>query len=207
MAYKRAQVLILDDNPNPGGSPPDAGYLVKEYDSAGAEAYKERLVNDILRFTFTPDTLDSNFSGTQSGESMKYKLMAADNYREQQQDLFEAGLMRRLRLAVNIWKIQGNESTAYELINETAIVFRPNVPQNEKEIVEMVRTLYGIVSEQTIFEILNQVTGIDAEVELERLKYEAKEQLEALPRFEKQAENGEVTDDKQIEESENPRGS
>lgn len=65
MAYKRAQVLILDDNPNPGGSPPDAGYLVKEYDSAGAEAYKERLVNDILRFTFTPDTLDSNFSGTQ----------------------------------------------------------------------------------------------------------------------------------------------
>lgn len=132
--------------------------------------------------------------------------MAADNYREQQQDLFEAGLMRRLRLAVNIWKIQGNESTAYELINETSIVFRPNIPQNEKEIVEMVRTLYGIVSEQTIFEILNQVTGIDAEVELERLKNEAKEQLGTLPRFEKQ-EDGEVTDDEQAEESEDPRGS
>ena len=115
--------------------------------------------------------------------------------------------MRRLRLAVNIWKIQGNESTAYELINETSIVFRPNIPQNEKEIVEMVRTLYGIVSEQTIFEILNQVTGIDAEVELERLKDETKDQLEVLPRFGKYEENGEVTDDKQIEESENPRGS
>lgn len=70
----------------------------------------------------------------------------------------------------------------------------------------MVRTLYGIVSEQTIFEILNQVTGIDAEVELERLKDEAKEQLETLPRFEKQ-EDGEATDDEQVEESENPRGS
>lgn len=207
MAYKRAQVLILDDNPNPGGSAPDASYLVKQYDSAGAEAYKERLVNDILRFTFTPDTTDNNFGGVQSGESMKYKLMASDNYREQQQDLFEAGLMRRLRLAVNIWKIQGNESTAYELINETSIVFRPNIPQNEKEIVEMVRTLYGIVSEQTIFEILNQVTGIDAEVEIERLKDETKEQLEVLPRFGKHEENGEVTDDEQIEESENPRGS
>ena len=164
-------------------------------------------MNDILRFTFTPDTTDNNFGGVQSGESMKYKLMAADNYREQQQDLFEAGLMRRLRLAVNIWKIQGNESTAYELINETAIVFRPNIPQNEKEIVEMVRTLYGIVSEQTIFEILNQVTGIDAEVEIERLKDETKDQLEVLPRFGKHEENGEVTDDEQIEESENPRGS
>ena len=64
------------------------------------------------------------------------------------------------------------------------------------------------MSEQTIFEILNQVTGIDAEVELERLKDEAKEQLEVLPRFEKQdQEDGEVTDDEQIEESENPRGS
>lgn len=87
--------------------------------------------------------------------------------------------MRRLRLAVNIWKIQGNENTAYELINETSVVFSPNVPQNEKEIVEMIKSLYGIVSNQTIFELLNQVTGVDAADELERLKeQEALEQPE-----------------------------
>ena len=80
LGFKKAQIAVLDDNPNPGGSQPDAKYLVKQYDSAGAEAYKQRLVNDILRFTFTPDILDNNFSGIQSGESMKYKLMASDNY-------------------------------------------------------------------------------------------------------------------------------
>ena len=187
----------MDDNPNPGGATPDAGYLIKSYDSQGAEAYKQRLVNDILRFTFTPDTLDNSFAGTQSGESMKYKLMASDNYREQQEDLFEAGLMRRLRLAVNIWKIQGNKNTAYELINETSVVFSPNVPQNEKEIVEMIKSLYGIVSDQTIFELLNQVTGVNAVDEIKRLKeQEALEQPE--PRLEPV---NEVVDDEQEIES------
>ena len=203
-AFKKAKILILDDNPIPGGSAPSAHYLVKTYDTAGAEAYKERLVNDILRFTFTPDTTDNNFGGVQSGEAMKYKMMAADNYRGKQELLFEKGLMRRLRLAVNIWKIKGNDSENYNLINETNVVFTPNLPQNDVELVAIVKSLYGVVSEQTIVEILEQVTGVNAEAEMKRLKEETEKALEMLPRIEKE---NEVTDDKQIEESENPRGS
>lgn len=204
-AFKKAKILILDDNPIPGGSSPSANYLVKSYDTAGAEAYKERLVNDILRFTFTPDTTDNNFAGTQSGEAMKYKMMAADNYRGKQELLFEKGLMRRLRLAVNIWKIKGNDSENYSLINETDVVFTPNLPQNDTELVAIVKSLYGVVSEQTIVEILEQVTGVNAEAEMKRLKEEQEKTLEMLPRMEKEKE---VTDGEQvIEESENPRGS
>lgn len=203
-AFKKAKILILDDNPIPGGSAPSAHYLVKTYDTTGAEAYKERLVNDILRFTFTPDTTDNNFGGVQSGEAMKYKMMAADNYRGKQELLFEKGLMRRLRLTVNIWKIKGNDSENYNLINETNVVFTPNLPQNDVEMVAIVKSLYGMVSEQTIVEILEQVTGVNAEAEMKRLKEETEKALEMLPRIEKE---NEVTDDKQIEESENPRGS
>lgn len=203
-AFKKAKILILDDNPIPGGSAPSAHYLVKTYDTAGAEAYKERLVNDILRFTFTPDTTDNNFGGVQSGEAMKYKMMAADNYRGKQELLFEKGLMRRLRLAVNIWKIKGNDSENYNLINETNVVFTPNLPQNDVELVAIVKSLYGVVSEQTIVEILEQVTGVNAEAEMKRLKEETEKALEMLPRIEKE---NEVTDGEQIEESENPRGS
>ena len=204
-AFKKAKILILDDNPIPGGSSPSANYLVKTYDTTGAEAYKERLVNDILRFTFTPDTTDNNFAGTQSGEAMKYKMMAADNYRGKQELLFEKGLMRRLRLAVNIWKIKGNDSENYSLINETDVVFTPNLPQNDTELVAIVKSLYGVVSEQTIFEMLEQVTGVNAEAELKRMKEETEKALEMLPRMEKEKE---VTDGEQvIEESENPRGS
>ena len=131
-------------------------------------------------------------------------MMAADNYRGKQELLFEKGLMRRLRLAVNIWKIKGNDSENYNLINETNVVFTPNLPQNDVEMVAIVKSLYGVVSEQTIVEILEQVTGVNAEAEMQRLKEETEKALEMLPRIEKE---NEVTDDKQIEESENPRGS
>lgn len=199
-SFKKAKILVLDDNPIPGGSSPSAHYLIKSYDTAGAEAYKERLVNDILRFTFTPDTTDSNFAGTQSGEAMKYKMMAADNYRGKQELLFEKGLMRRLRLAVNIWKIKGNDSGNYNLINQTDIVFTPNLPQNNNEMVAIVKNLYGIVSEQTIVEILERVTGVNAETELKRLKEDTEKALEMLPRI---TQENEVADE-QTEESNKP---
>lgn len=199
-SFKKAKILVLDDNPIPGGSSPSAHYLVKTYDTAGAEAYKERLVNDILRFTFTPDTTDSNFAGTQSGEAMKYKMMAADNYRGKQELLFEKGLMRRLRLAVNIWKIKGNDSDNYNLINETDIVFTPNLPQNNNELVAIVKNLYGVVSEQTIVEILERVTGVNAETELKRLKEDTEKALEMLPRI---TQENEVADE-QTEEADKP---
>lgn len=199
-SFKKAKILVLDDNPIPGGSSPSAHYLIKSYDTAGAEAYKERLVNDILRFTFTPDTTDSNFAGTQSGEAMKYKMMAADNYRGKQELLFEKGLMRRLRLAVNIWKIKGNDSGNYNLINQTDIVFTPNLPQNNNEMVAIVKNLYGIVSEQTIVEILERVTGVNAETELKRLKEDTEKALEMLPRI---TQENEVADE-QTEEADKP---
>lgn len=199
-SFKKAKILVLDDNPIPGGSSPSAHYLIKSYDTAGAEAYKERLVNDILRFTFTPDTTDSNFAGTQSGEAMKYKMMAADNYRGKQELLFEKGLMRRLRLAVNIWKIKGNDSGNYNLINQTDIVFTPNLPQNNNELVAIVKNLYGIVSEQTIVEILERVTGVNAETELKRLKEDTEKALEMLPRI---TQENEVADE-QTEEADKP---
>lgn len=178
LGFKKAKMIILDDNPNPDGAEPDAFYLKKEYDSAGSEAYKNRLVADILRFTFTPDTQDSHFAGTQSGESMKYKLMASDNYRERQERLFRKGLMRRLRLAGNIWAIKGSESTTYHLVNETSVIFKPNLPQNELDIVNIAKSLYGVVSDQTVFEILNTVTGVDAEAELKRLADENQKEPE-----------------------------
>lgn len=199
-SFKKAKILVLDDNPIPGGSSPSAHYLIKSYDTAGAEAYKERLVNDILRFTFTPDTTDNNFGGVQSGEAMKYKMMAADNYRGKQELLFERGLMRRLRLAVNIWKIKGNDSGNYALINQTDIVFTPNLPQNNNEMVAIVKNLYGVVSEQTIVEILERVTGVNAETELERLKEDTEKALEMLPRI---TQENEVADE-QTEEADKP---
>lgn len=175
LAFRESKMIILDDNPNPDGAKPDAKYLVKAYDSKGAEDYKKRLVGDILRFTFTPDTSDEHFGSNQSGESMKYKLMASDNLRAQQERLFKQGLMRRLRLAANIWSIKGNEATAYRQISQTSVIFTPNVPKSGKEVIEMAKDLYNVVSDTTVYEILNSVTGVSPEDELKRIKAESED--------------------------------
>ena len=113
--------------------------------------------------------------------------MASDNYRSKQENLFKKGLMRRLRLAVNIWKVKGNEATNYQAINQTAVIFSPNLPQNDAEVANIAKSLLGVVSDQAVYELLEQVTGIDAEDELKRLK--AEEPQEPERRF------GEVTAD------------
>ncbi|MDK6355813.1 phage portal protein, partial [Escherichia coli] len=123
-----------------------------------------------MRFTFTPDSNDDSFAGNRSGESMKYKLMASDNLRAEQERMFKTGIMRRLRLVSNIWSIRGNESTAYDLVNQTNIIFTPNVPKTNNEIVAMAQQLYGMVSNQTVYEMLSAVTGLDADVEIKRME-------------------------------------
>lgn len=171
-AMLASRILALDNNPEEGGPAPNAFYLTKEYDANGAEEYKKRLVNDILRFTFTPDVTDQNFSGVQSGIAMKHKLMGLDNLRKTKERLLEKGIMRRLRLVANVWSIKND---AYTTVNETNLVFTPNVPQNDAEYVTWVKSVYGLVSDETFLMLLEPITGIDAKEELARIK-EEKEQ-------------------------------
>lgn len=172
---KKARLLVLDNNNDPDGPDPDAFYLTKTYDATGAEAYKKRLVDDILRFTFTPDTNDQNFAGTQSGEAMKYKLMGNDNLRKTKERLMTRGIMRRLRLLGNVWSIKNSVSTVnksaslYDKINEIEVQFTPNIPQNDEERISQLKELYGVISDETLFTLLETFTGVDAADEMKRL--------------------------------------
>ncbi|WP_165206839.1 phage portal protein [Weissella sagaensis] len=185
----KARLLVLDNNSDPDGVNPDAYYLTKSYDTTGAEAYKKRLVDDILRFTFTPDTNDQNFAGTQSGESMKYKLMGNDNLRKTKERLLTRGIMRRLRLLGNVWSIKnsvatiGRQEGLYDRINDVQVQFTPNVPQNDEERISQLKELYGIISDETLFNLLETFTGIDAETEMQRL---ADEKAKAADEFSEQ---------------------
>lgn len=175
---RRARMLIMDNNNDPDGPNPNAFYLTKSYDTAGVEAYKTRLVDDILRFTFTPDTNDQNFAGTQSGEAMKYKLMGNDNLRKTKERLMTRGIMRRLRLLGNVWGIKSAVSSTnpqdglYNAINDIQVKFTPNMPTSDEERIVELKALYGVVSDETLFTLLSTFTGVDADEEMKRLESE-----------------------------------
>lgn len=167
--FKKSHIIILDGD---GEQTPNAKYLVKEYDTDGSEKYKDRLVTDILRFTFSPDLSDENFAGAQSGQAMEWKMMGSSNQRVTSEELFKKAVMRRLRLVANVWEIRGNSGIDYDTVNETSIVFTPNTPKNDKEIIESVTAMGDEVSKETKLTILEKVTGVKAKDEMERIKNE-----------------------------------
>ena len=170
-AMKEARVIVLDEATTDGAKP-SAYYLVKQYDVAGVEAYKNRLVDDIHKLSFTPDLSDDSFSGTTSGEAMKYKLFLLDQLRMTKERLFKKGIMQRLRLLSNVWGIKNKENG----IESVEIVFTPNLPANVKELVDVAKSLEGIVSKVTQLQGLPMVE--DVQTELKKLDEQEKKDVE-----------------------------
>jgi SPP1 family phage portal protein len=173
------------------GTDPDAEYLVKTYDVDGVEANNERLVSDILRFTHLVDFTDENMGGNQSGIGFRFKSWGNENDRVSKERMITKNIRRRLRLLAYSWSIKepvqdlatriknfisyeqtDNHQENYEAVNDVEIKFTPNVPQSDEEIMKVIDGMHGIVSEQTIFEMSKRLTGVDAEVEMQRVEDE-----------------------------------
>ncbi|HAQ4447786.1 TPA: phage portal protein [Enterococcus faecium] len=215
-AMMQARMLVLGDKKiydnNVAGAEPDAYYLKKEYDVAGMEANDSRTVADILRFTSLIDFTDENIGSNQSGIGFRFKGWGSDNDRKNKERMVKKAIMRRLRLLTHSWSIKDElnkpqglidtvkaffvsdekqQEQLYNKVNEIQIQFTPNVPQSDEEIMSVIAGMVGIVSDQTLCEMAERLTGVPFEEELKRLK--------------KQSVSGVFDSDKEVEEDESQR--
>lgn len=203
---RKARLLNLeppvDANGNEGSV--DAKYLYKQYDVNGTEAYKNRVIDDIHKITNTPDLSDDNFSGTQSGEAMKWKIFGFDQKRVDMQALFEKSLKRRYKLIARISEIL-KEIQDFEL-SKIRVTFVPNLPADTANIVTNAKNLYGVVSDETVYSMLQTATGVDAKTEMKRIKAQQESssllsrQLEMNGRLSDKDLNGDVNGKQILEE-------
>ena len=110
----------------------EAGYIYKQYDVTGVEKYKDRIQNDIHKFTYTPNLNDSNFAGqTQSGVAMSYKLFGLEQIRAIKERYLKKGLRERYRLFGSI----GARINTTNSIDPSglSITFTPNLPKSLAE--------------------------------------------------------------------------
>ena len=142
----------------------DAKYLYKQYDVNGVESYKKRIVNDIHKYTNTPDMTDQNFNGVQSGEAMKYKLFGLEQARVDTQSLFEKSLKRRYQLIANIGDYV-KELTDFD-ISKLKITFNPNLPKALEETINAFKSLGGMVTNETAMRLTGIVDDPKKEQEL-----------------------------------------
>lgn len=140
----------------------DANYIYKQYDVQGTEKYKDRVKNDIHMFTHTPNMDDESFSGTQSGEALKYKLFGLEQKRATKERLFKKALRNRYRLINNIMTIA---SEGQFDVNELSIVFTPNLPKSLNEEIEAFTKLGGDLSDETKLSLLSIVENPQEEIE------------------------------------------
>ncbi|MCL8322108.1 phage portal protein [Enterococcus faecium] len=197
-AMMQARMLVLGDKKiydnNVAGAEPDAYYLKKEYDVAGMEANDSRTVADILRFTSLIDFTDENIGSNQSGIGFRFKGWGSDNDRKNKERMVKKAIMRRLRLLTHSWSIKDGldkprglidtvkaffvsdekqQEQLYNKVNEIQIQFTPNVPQSDEEIMSVIAGMVGIVSDQTLCEMAERLTGVPFEEELKQLKKQA----------------------------------
>ncbi|AXF54616.1 phage portal protein [Salicibibacter kimchii] len=172
---KQSNILFLKTEPDADGRQgnADADYIYKEYDVQGSEAYKGRLQTDIHKFTNTPDMQDENFSGHQSGESLKYKLFGLDQVRAIKERLFRRSLTNRYRLLGNILNVSAELSGGN--MDGLTIQFTPNLPRSLTDEVSMFSDLGGQLSEETMLAMLSIVE--DPQAEIDRLNAERTGQM------------------------------
>ena len=140
----------------------DAKYLIKDIQDTALENYKNRLNEDIHRFSFVPNMSDENFSNNSSGIAMKFKLMGLENLIGVKEAKFKKGLMRRIELLCAYAKMKNNSDYSYLAIEP---VFTRNTPNNELELSQIMQNLTGILSEETIIGMSPRVSDIQAEIE------------------------------------------
>ena len=148
--------MLIDDDG-------DAKWLIKQVNDSYAQNNKNRLNQDIHKFSMIPDMQDKEFSGNSSGVALGYKLLALEQLAAQKEMHFKKAINQRLQLMIDFHNLK---------IKATDIqkVFTRNVPKNLVEAADTAQKLQGIVSHETILSTLPFIE--DAKGELEKIKAE-----------------------------------
>lgn len=157
---RKSKVIPLDE----GGG---AEWLIKNLNDTYIENIKSRLQRDIHKFSSVPDMSDENFAGNASGVAIKYKLIGLELIRSRKERGFKKGLQHRIELIAGMLKMKNVADVDFR---DISITFTANIPADVKSQADMVKELYGLVSQKTLLSLLPFIT--DPKAEMDELKQE-----------------------------------
>lgn len=168
---KDSRILNIAD-----GTGAKAEYLFKDLPDQALENYKNRLVDDIHKFSSVPNMSDENFANNLSGVSMQFKLSSLEFKCAIKESYFRKALLRRIELICNVLSLLGVASRVDEIIRNVDIRFTRNTINNNEELVARSLQLSTLLSKETLLEnLLPFIPSV--EVELERLANEREESI------------------------------
>ena len=155
---KRTRAFMID-------SDADVSYLTKNISDTQIENMLNNINDAIHKIANSPDFNDEKLLA-QSGIAMRYKLVGFENASSAIEAEMRKALQRRIELICAIANLKGSESVWRDI----KITFTRNLPTNLTETAQVVNSLRGLVSDQTLLSLLPFIT--DTQAEMDRLAEE-----------------------------------
>ena len=152
---KENRVLVLPEGAN-------ASWLTKNAADTQVENMLKRLHDSIYRIAQCVDfSLENVGGGVSSGVAIRYRLTGMENRAGIIEGKMKKALQRRVEIICGIATLKYGE----EVFRDIEIDFKRNIPTDNAEIVNMINSLKGTVSDATLLGLVPIVSDVNAELE------------------------------------------
>lgn len=154
-AMKQNRVLVLPQDSS-------AQWLTKNASDAQVENILKRVQEAIYRVAQCVDfSIESVGGGISSGIAIRYRLTGMENRAGVIEGRMKKALQRRVEIICGIASLKLGE----DVFQDVQIDFIRNIPTDNSEVVNLVNSLKGIVSDATLLGLIPMVSDVNAELE------------------------------------------
>ena len=153
---KTNRVLLLPEGAK-------AAWLTKQSNDAQVENILKRLHDSIYRTAQCPDFSSESFiGGVSSGIAIQYRLTGMETRAGKIEAEMKKALQRRVEIICGMASLKLGE----EVFRDIQIEFKRNIPADEAALINMINSLKGTVSDQTLLSQIPFITDVERELEL-----------------------------------------
>ena len=139
-----------------------AYWLTKSANDAQVENILKRLHDSIYRTAQCPDFSSESFvGGVSSGIAIQYRLTGMETRAGIIEAEAKKALQRRIEILCGVASLKMGE----EVFRDIKIEFKRNIPADETALINMINSLKGTVSDETLLGQLPFITDVEAELE------------------------------------------
>lgn len=162
---KENRVLVLPEGAT-------ANWLTKNSNDGGVEAKLKRTQESIYRIAQCPDfSAESFVGGVSSGIAIRYRLTGMETRAAKIEAVMKKALQRRIEIICGASTMRLGE----EVFRDININFTRNMPSDNSDILNTVKSLQGIVSDETLLSFIPQINN--PQEELERVQNQRQESI------------------------------
>lgn len=155
VSMKENRVLVLPEGAT-------ASWLTKSATDTQIENMLKRMHDSIYRVAQCVDfSLENVGGGVSSGVAIRYRLTGMENRAGIIEGKMKKALQRRVEIICGIATLKYGE----EVFRDIEIDFKRNIPTDNAEVVNMINSLKGTVSDATLLSMIPIVSDVNAELE------------------------------------------